>query len=239
MRPFLLLIGALVGGSLVVAVQAADITGAGSTFAAPLYFRWAAEYQKAGGGKVLYHGVGSSDGLKQILAKEIDFAGSDAPLTDDELTKDGLLQFPTAVGGVVPVVNLPGIKAGELTLSGPLLGDIFLGKIRSWNHPAIQAINHGLKLPDMPITVSAERRGECIAVSVADRGIGIDSSEQSLIFERFYRARNHNEGTAGTGMGLAISRSIIEAHGGHIDVTSQPGQGSVFTFTMPAASAAR
>ena len=74
--------------------------------------------------------------------------------------------------------------------------------------------------PDMPITISAERRGECIAVSVADRGIGIDSSEQSLIFERFYRARNHNEGTAGTGMGLAISRSIIEAHGGHIDVTS-------------------
>jgi two-component system, OmpR family, sensor histidine kinase KdpD len=93
--------------------------------------------------------------------------------------------------------------------------------------------------PDMPITISAERRGECIAVSVADRGIGIDSSEQSLIFERFYRARNHNEGTTGTGMGLAISRSIIEAHGGHIDVTSQPGQGSVFTFTMPAASAGR
>jgi two-component system, OmpR family, sensor histidine kinase KdpD len=92
--------------------------------------------------------------------------------------------------------------------------------------------------PTMPITISAERRGDSIAVSIADRGIGIDPSEQSLIFERFYRARNHNEGTAGTGMGLAISRSIIEAHGGHIDVTSQPGQGSVFTFTMPAARAA-
>ena len=90
--------------------------------------------------------------------------------------------------------------------------------------------------PNTPITISAERHGESVAVSVADRGIGIDPSEQSLIFERFYRARNHSEGTAGTGMGLAISRSIIEAHGGHIDVTSQPGQGSVFTFTMPAAA---
>ena len=159
MRPFLLLIGALVGGSLVVAVQAADITGAGSTFAAPLYFRWAAEYQKAGGGKVLYHGVGSSDGLKQILAKEIDFAGSDAPLTDDELTKDGLLQFPTAVGGVVPVVNLPGIKAGELTLSGPLLGDIFLGKIQYWDDPAIAQLNPKIKLPDTPIAVVRRQDG--------------------------------------------------------------------------------
>jgi two-component system sensor histidine kinase KdpD len=91
--------------------------------------------------------------------------------------------------------------------------------------------------PDTPITISAERRGRSIAVSIADRGIGIDPSEQSLIFERFYRARSQSEGTGGTGMGLAISRSIIEAHGGHIDVTSQPGQGSVFTFTMPATSA--
>jgi two-component system sensor histidine kinase KdpD len=89
--------------------------------------------------------------------------------------------------------------------------------------------------PNTPITVSAERRGRSIAVSVADRGIGIDSSEQSLIFERFYRARSQSEGTGGTGMGLAISRSIIEAHGGYINVTSQPGQGSVFTFTMPTA----
>ena len=159
MRPFLLLIGALVGGSLVVAVQAADITGAGSTFAAPLYFRWAAEYQKAGGGKVLYHSVGSSDGLKQILAKEVDFAGSDAPLTDDELTKDGLLQFPTVVGGVVPVVNLPGIKAGELTLSGPLLGDIFLGKIQYWDDPAIAQLNPKIKMPDTPIAVVRRQDG--------------------------------------------------------------------------------
>lgn len=158
-RLFRLLIGALAGGSFVAAAQATDITGAGSTFAAPLYARWAAEYQKSGGGKVRYHGVGSSDGLKQIIAKEVDFAGSDAPLTDGELTKDGLLQFPTAMGGVVPVVNLPGIKAGELTLSGPLLGDIFLGKIQYWDDPAIAQLNPKIKLPDTPIAVVRRQDG--------------------------------------------------------------------------------
>ena len=148
-----MLMAALAGGLFVVAAQATDITGAGSTLAAPLYTRWAAEYQKSGGGKVSYHSVGSSDGLKQIIAKEVDFAGSDAPLTDSELTKDGLLQFPMVIGGVVPVVNLPGIKAGELTLSGPLLGDIFLGKILFWDDPAIALLNPKIKLPDTPIAV--------------------------------------------------------------------------------------
>lgn len=152
-------IGALAGASFVVAAQATDITGAGSTFAAPLYARWSAEYQKSGGGKVSYHSVGSSDGLKQIIAKEVDFAGSDAPLTDDELMKDGLLQFPTAIGGVVPVVNLPGIKAGELTLSGPLLGDIFLGKIQYWDDPAIAQLNPKIKMPDTPIAVVRRQDG--------------------------------------------------------------------------------
>ncbi|HIA2339422.1 TPA: extracellular solute-binding protein, partial [Burkholderia contaminans] len=102
-------------------VHAADITGAGSTFAAPIYAKWADAYKKAGGGKVNYQGIGSSGGLKQINAKTVDFAGSDAPLKDDELAKAGLFQFPTVVGGVVPVVNVPGVKAGELTLSGPVL----------------------------------------------------------------------------------------------------------------------
>ncbi|WP_246287518.1 phosphate ABC transporter substrate-binding protein PstS [Paraburkholderia sediminicola] len=159
MRPFLLLIGALAGGFCVVAAQATDITGAGSTFAAPLYARWATDYQKSGGGEVHYRSVGSSDGLKQILAKEVDFAGSDAPLTDGELMKDGLLQFPTAIGGVVPVVNLPGIKAGELTLSGPLLGDIFLGKIQYWDDPAIVQLNPKIKMPDTPIAVVRRQDG--------------------------------------------------------------------------------
>ncbi|MDR5757630.1 phosphate ABC transporter substrate-binding protein PstS [Caballeronia sp. LZ035] len=143
----------LIGALFAVSAQAADLTGAGSTFAAPIYTKWADAYQKSGGGKVNYQGIGSSGGIKQIIAKTVDFAGSDAPLKDDELAKDGLFQFPTVVGGVVPVINVPGVKAGEVTLSGQLLGDIYLGKIKKWNDPAIVALNPKAKLPDTDIAV--------------------------------------------------------------------------------------
>ncbi|MCG5074652.1 phosphate ABC transporter substrate-binding protein PstS [Paraburkholderia tagetis] len=141
------------GALFAIAAQAADITGAGSTFAAPIYTKWADAYQKSGGGKVNYQGIGSSGGIKQIQAKTVDFAGSDAPLKDDQLAKDGLFQFPTVVGGVVPAINVPGIKAGEITLSGAVLGDIYLGKIKKWNDPAIAALNPKVKLPDLDIAV--------------------------------------------------------------------------------------
>ncbi|WGS48869.1 phosphate ABC transporter substrate-binding protein PstS [Paraburkholderia sp. D15] len=141
------------GALFAIAAQAADITGAGSTFAAPIYTKWADAYQKSGGGKVNYQGIGSSGGIKQIEAKTVDFAGSDAPLKDDELAKAGLFQFPTVVGGVVPVVNVPGVKAGDLTLSGEVLGDIYLGKIKKWNDPAIAALNPKVKLPDTDVAV--------------------------------------------------------------------------------------
>ncbi|NPT45473.1 phosphate ABC transporter substrate-binding protein PstS [Paraburkholderia sp. 1N] len=141
------------GALFAIAAQAADITGAGSTFAAPIYTKWADSYQKSGGGKVNYQGIGSSGGIKQIEAKTVDFAGSDAPLKDDELAKAGLFQFPTVVGGVVPAINVPGVKAGELTLSGEVLGDIYLGKIKKWNDPAIAALNPKIKLPDTDIAV--------------------------------------------------------------------------------------
>jgi phosphate transport system substrate-binding protein len=143
----------LAGALFAIAAQAADITGAGSTFAAPIYTKWADAYQKSGGGKVNYQGIGSSGGIKQIIAKTVDFAGSDAPLKDDELAKDGLFQFPTVVGGVVPVVNLPGVTPGQLVLSGEVLGDIYLGKIKKWNDPAIVALNPKAKLPDTDIAV--------------------------------------------------------------------------------------
>src|SRR5882757_3016458 len=130
----------IVGAMFAMSAQAADITGAGSTFAAPIYTKWADTYQKSGG-------------IKQIIAKTVDFAGSDAPLKDDELAKEGLFQFPTVVGGVVPAINVPGIKAGEMTLSGEVLGDIYLGKIKKWNDPAIAALNPKLKLPDTDIAV--------------------------------------------------------------------------------------
>ena len=153
MRQVLILIAGLAGASIAFAAPGTEITGAGSTFAAPIYDKWASAYQKSGGAKVNYHAVGSIDGLKQIVANEVDFAGSDAPLKDDVLTKDGLLQFPTVVGGVVPVVNVPDIKPGELTLSGQVLGDIYLGKIDNWSDPAIAALNPHVNLPDLPIAV--------------------------------------------------------------------------------------
>jgi len=146
-------IAGLTGTLFGIAAHATDITGAGSTFAAPIYAKWADAFQKANGGKVNYQGIGSSGGIKQIIAKTVDFAGSDAPLKDDELAKEGLFQFPTVVGGVVPVVNLPGIKPGDLTLSGEVLGDMYLGKIKKWNDPAIAALNPNVKLPDTDIAV--------------------------------------------------------------------------------------
>lgn len=149
----LMQLAGVIGAIVAVSAQAADITGAGSTFAAPIYTKWADAYQKTGGGKVNYQGIGSSGGIKQIIAKTVDFAGSDAPLKDDELAKQGLFQFPTVVGGVVPVINVPGVKAGDVTLSGQVLGDIYLGKIKKWNDPAIVALNPKVKLPDTDIAV--------------------------------------------------------------------------------------
>ena len=146
-------IAGVVGALFAWSVQAADITGAGSTFAAPIYTKWADAYRKSGGGKVNYQGIGSSGGIKQIIAKTVDFAGSDAPLKDDALAKDGLFQFPTVVGGVVPVINVPGIRAGELVLSGEVLGDLYLGKIKKWNDPAIVALNPKVNLPDTDVAV--------------------------------------------------------------------------------------
>ena len=153
MRPLRPLIAALICGICAVTSRAEDVTGCGSTLAAPLYTRWAAEYHKSGGGKVIYQSTGSTDGIKQIAAHRVDFAGSDAPLTNEELSKEGLRQFPTAIGGVVPVVNLPGIKAGQLMLTGEVLGQIFLGKILYWDDPAIARLNPNIKMPDTPIAV--------------------------------------------------------------------------------------
>ncbi|MDI3380284.1 phosphate ABC transporter substrate-binding protein PstS [Xenophilus aerolatus] len=130
---------------------AQEATGAGASFPAPLYSKWAADFNKATGIKINYQSVGSGAGIKQIEAKTVDFGASDAPLKDDELQAKGLLQFPTVIGGVIPVVNIQGIKPGELKLSGAVLGDIYLGKIAKWNDPAIKALNPSLNLPDAAI----------------------------------------------------------------------------------------
>lgn len=135
------------------AAAAQDVTGAGATFPAPLYAKWADAYHKATGARVNYQSVGSGAGLRQIRGKTVDFGASDMPLTDEELAKDSLMQFPTVIGGVVPVVNLKGIDTRQLKLTGAVLGDIYLGKITRWNDPAIASLNPGLKLPDTAIAV--------------------------------------------------------------------------------------
>jgi phosphate transport system substrate-binding protein len=135
------------------AVFAQDVTGAGASFPAPVYAKWADAYNKATGVRVNYQSVGSGAGIKQITAKTVDFGASDAPLTDEALNKDGLIQFPTVIGGVVPVVNIAGVAPGKLRLTGQVLGDIYLGKITKWNDPAITALNPGVALPDAAIAV--------------------------------------------------------------------------------------
>ncbi|MDC8784416.1 phosphate ABC transporter substrate-binding protein PstS [Roseateles koreensis] len=139
--------------AVVSVVQAQDVTGAGASFPAPVYAKWADAYNKASGARINYQSVGSGAGIKQIKAKTVDFGASDAPLKDDELAKDGLIQFPTVIGGVVPVVNIKGINAGQLRVTGQVLGDIYLGKIAKWNDAALTALNPGLPLPDAAIAV--------------------------------------------------------------------------------------
>ncbi len=131
--------------------SAQEVTGAGASFPAPLYSKWASDYNKATGVKINYQSVGSGAGLRQIEAKTVDFGASDAPLKDEELKAKNLVQFPTVIGGVIPVVNIKGIAPGQLRLSGQVLGDIYLGKITKWNDAAIKALNPTLPLPDAAI----------------------------------------------------------------------------------------
>jgi phosphate transport system substrate-binding protein len=147
---------AIVAAGLVAASTsafAADITGAGATFPFPLYSKWADAYKKETGNGLNYQSIGSGAGIKQIIAKTVTFGASDMPLKPEQLDKEGMIQWPQAMGALVPVVNLEGIKPGELVFSGELLGDIYLGKVKTWNDPAIAKLNPKLKLPTDAITV--------------------------------------------------------------------------------------
>ena len=123
--------------------QAADITGAGATFPFPIYAKWAEAYKQKTGVGMNYQSIGSGAGIKQIQAKTVDFGASDAPLKQEELQKSGLMQFPAIIGGVVPVVNLEGIAPGAMKLSGPVLGEIYLGKIKKWNESPLLTLTPG------------------------------------------------------------------------------------------------
>ena len=145
-------VGALAAASTIAAI-AADISGAGATFPYPIYAKWADTYKKETGVGLNYQSIGSGGGIKQIQAKTVTFGASDMPLKADELQKAGLVQFPTVLGGVVPVVNLDGIAPGDITIDGPTLAKIFLGEIKTWNDPAIQKLNPSVKLPSQAIAV--------------------------------------------------------------------------------------
>jgi phosphate transport system substrate-binding protein len=139
--------------SVATVAHAQDVTGAGASFPAPIYAKWADAYNKATGARINYQSVGSGAGIRQIKAKTVDFGASDAPLKDEDLAKDGMIQFPTVIGGVVPVVNIRGIQPGQLRMNGQVLGDIYLGKITKWNDPALTSLNPGVSLPDAQIAV--------------------------------------------------------------------------------------
>jgi phosphate transport system substrate-binding protein len=155
MPMFRRLIGAVALGAAAISTSAfaTDITGAGATFPYPIYAKWADVYRKETGVGLNYQSIGSGGGIKQILAKTVDFGASDAPLKPEELDKNGLLQFPAIMGGVVPVYNIKGVEAGKIRLTGPLLAEIYLGKVAKWNDPAIAKLNPGIKLPDQAISV--------------------------------------------------------------------------------------
>lgn len=184
-KPTLAAVGLAVASHVAVAQ---DVTGAGATFPAPLYAKWADAYNKASGARINYQSVGSGAGLKQIRSKTVDFGASDMPLKDDELAKDGLVQFPTVIGGVVPVVNIKGIQPGQVKLTGQVLGDIYLGKVTKWNDPALAALNPGVPLPDA-------------AISVVRRA---DGSGTSFIFTN-YLSKVNAEWKSKVGEGTAVN----------------------------------
>lgn len=132
---------------------AQQITGAGSTFVYPILSKWSEAYSKLNGAQINYQSIGSGGGIAQIKAGTVDFGASDAPLPPDQLAKAGLAQFPVVIGGILPVVNLDGIEPGQLKFTGPLLADIYLGKIKKWNDPAIAAVNPGVTLPNRAVIV--------------------------------------------------------------------------------------
>ena len=152
-RSLVKLSAALALSAMSLTSQAVDITGAGATFPFPIYAKWAADYKAASGNAVNYQSIGSGGGVQQITAKTVDFGATDDPMSGEQLDKVGLMQFPAVIGGTVPVVNVEGVKSGQLKLTGPVLADIYLGKVKRWNDPAIQSLNADVKLPAADIIV--------------------------------------------------------------------------------------
>jgi phosphate transport system substrate-binding protein len=187
--------------------QAQEITGAGASAPAPLYSKWASDYNKATGVKVNYQSIGSGGGIKQIDSKTVDFGASDAPQTDEALKAKGQIQFPTVVLGVVPIVNVKGIEPGQLKLNGQVLGDIYLGKVARWNDPAIKALNPTLTLPDT--TIAQVRRA--------------DGSGTTFLFTN-YLSKVNAEWKAKVGEGAAVNWPVGAGGKGNEGVSAFVGR---------------
>jgi phosphate transport system substrate-binding protein len=182
----------------------AEITGAGATFPYPIYAKWADEFKKESGVGLNYQSIGSGAGIKQIQAKTVTFGATDAPLTANDLKKNGLVQWPMVMGGIVPIINVPNIKPGELVLDGPTLAKIYLGKIETWSDPAIAKLNPSLNLPNIPIVVVRRSDGSGTTFNFTDYLSKVSSEWKEVVGEaattvewpRGYGARG-NDGVAG------------------------------------------
>lgn len=209
---------AALGLAFSAGVLAADITGAGATFPYAIYTKWAEAYQAATGNKVNYQGIGSSGGVKQIRAKTVDFAGTDAPVKEDILNETGLVQIPTVMGGVTIVMNVPGIESGKLKLDGNTSADIFRGAITRWNDPAIARLNPDVKLPNLAITVSHRSDGSGTTYAFTHY-----LAKQSLAFKREVGAGNTvnwpRNAVGGKGNpGVAANVQKIRGSIGYVDI---------------------
>jgi phosphate transport system substrate-binding protein len=172
---------AAAAATFTVGAQAADITGAGATFPYPIYSKWADAYKTATGMGLNYQSIGSGAGVKQIQAKTVTFGATDAPLKGDQLAKDGLVQFPMVMGAVVMIVNLDGLKAGELVLDGKTVGDIYLGAIKKWDDAAIKKLNPSLTLPSTAITVVRRSDGSGTSFIFTDYLSKVNADWQSKV----------------------------------------------------------
>jgi phosphate transport system substrate-binding protein len=211
-------LAAAMGLAFSVGALAADITGAGATFPYAVYTKWAEAYKTAMGNQVNYQGIGSSGGVKQIKAKTVDFAGSDAPVPVADLEANHLVQVPTVMGGVTIVMNVPGFESGKLKLDGVTAADIFRGAITKWNDPAIAKLNPGVKLPDLAITVAHRSDGSGTTYAFSNY-----LAKQSMAFKRDVGAGNTvnwpANGVGGKGNpGVAANVQKIKGAIGYVDI---------------------
>jgi phosphate transport system substrate-binding protein len=209
---------AILLAAVTVTAQAQTINGAGSTFAAPIYSKWSGEYNKETGVKLNYQSLGSGAGIKQIEAKTVDFGATDDPLSADVVKEKGYYQFPTAIGGVVPVVNIKGIEPGQLILDGKTLADIFQGKITNWNDPAIKKLNPKLSLPDLALTRVVRADSSGTTAVFTDYLAQISSEFKTEIGAGKQVSWKGNNVTAGKGnAGVAAFTKQIEGTIGYVE----------------------